>query len=81
MRTTLVGFHKTGSGQPCMRWPESVDEALCFGWIDGRRKRIDDKSYLPQHRPHWITSAKREETRGKRLAQLMQACAAGKRLT
>ncbi len=41
----LVGFHKKGSGQPSMTWAESVDEALCFGWIDGIRKRIDDASY------------------------------------
>ena len=159
----LVGFHKVGSGQPCMRWAESVDEALCYGWIDGRRTRIDDDSYTIRFTPrkpasiwsvvnlakmeklraegkmtaageavfalrsevksgiyahersdipelaapererfqqdraawdyfqaappgyrktilHWITKAKREETRNKRLAQLMQACAAGKRL-
>lgn len=159
----LVGFHKVGSGQPCMSWSESVDEALCFGWIDGRRKRIDDDSYSIRFTPrkpasiwsvvniakidklrtagkmtpageaafalrlaaksgiyahersdvpelrdaererfqrdaaawayfeaappgyrkvmlHWITKAKREETRSKRLAQLMRACAAGERL-
>ena len=160
----LVGFHKVGSNQPCMRWSESVDEALCFGWIDGHRKRIDDAAYSIRFTPrkpssiwskvniekmdrlraegkmtpageaafalrlaarsgiysyersnapelsgaerarfqldagaweyfqaappgyrktilHWITNAKREETRRKRLEQLMQACAEGKRLT
>jgi uncharacterized protein YdeI (YjbR/CyaY-like superfamily) len=159
----LVGFHKVGSDQPCMSWSASVDEALCFGWIDGRRKRIDDDSYSIRFTPrkpssiwsvvniakmdklraegkmrpageaafalrseaksgiyahersdlpelpdtererfqrdaaawnyfqaappgyrkvvlHWVMNAKREETRAKRLAQLMQACAAGKRL-
>jgi hypothetical protein len=35
----LVGFYKTGSGKPTITWPQSVDEALCFGWIDGVRKR------------------------------------------
>jgi uncharacterized protein YdeI (YjbR/CyaY-like superfamily) len=40
----LVGFHKTGSGKPSITWPEAVDEALCFGWIDGERKGIDDTS-------------------------------------
>lgn len=40
-----VGFHKTGTGKPSITWPESVDEALCFGWIDGIRKRIDEASY------------------------------------
>jgi uncharacterized protein YdeI (YjbR/CyaY-like superfamily) len=160
----LVGFHKVGSGQPCMRWSESVDEALCFGWIDGRRQSIDDGTYSIRFTPrkassiwsvvniakmdklraqgkmtpageaafalrvaaksgiyahersdvpvlldaererfqqdaaawayfqaappgyrklmlHWITKAKREQTRSKRLAQLVQACAAGERLT
>jgi len=41
----LVGLHKRDSGRPSMTWPESVDEALCFGWIDGVRRSIDDKSY------------------------------------
>lgn len=159
----LVGFYKVGASQPCMSWSQSVDEALCFGWIDGRRKRIDDDSYSIRFTPRkassiwsvvniakmhklraegkmtpageaafalrleaksgiyahersdvpeladpererfqrdvvawdyfqaappgyrktilqWITKAKREETRSKRLEQLMQACAAGKRL-
>ncbi len=40
-----VGFYKKGSGKPSITWPESVDEALCFGWIDGVRKGIDDTSY------------------------------------
>lgn len=37
----IVGFGKVYSGRPCMTWPESVDEALCVGWIDGVRKRRD----------------------------------------
>lgn len=159
----LVGFHKVGSGQPSMSWPESVDEALCFGWIDGRRRRIDATAYSIRFTPrragsiwsavniakmdalraagrmrpegeralalrteaksgiysheqpqaaelaeselqafrrdatawayfeklplgyrktvlHWITTAKKPETRAARLAKLMQACAAGVRL-
>ena len=47
----LVGFHKVGSGKPSITWKESVDEALCFGWIDGVRKRIDDKSYTIRFTP------------------------------
>jgi uncharacterized protein YdeI (YjbR/CyaY-like superfamily) len=47
----LVGFYKKGSGQPSITWPESVDEALCFGWIDGVRKRIDDVSYSIRFTP------------------------------
>jgi uncharacterized protein YdeI (YjbR/CyaY-like superfamily) len=159
----LVGFHKVGSGRPSMRWSESVDEALCFGWIDGVRKRIDDQRYSIRFSPrqptsiwsavniakveqlqaqgrmtkagadafarrttarsvvyayeqaesaaltaaelrsfkrskaawtyfeatppgyrkvvlHWITRAKRADTRASRLAQLVQACAEGRRL-
>src|SRR6187549_1655499 len=41
----LVGFYKVGSGKASMTWPQSVDEALCFGWIDGVRKSIDKDSY------------------------------------
>ena len=41
----IVGFHKKGSGKPSLTWPESVDEALCVGWIDAVRKRIDDSAY------------------------------------
>jgi len=129
----VVGFHKVGSGRPSMTWSESVDEALCHGWIDGVRKRIDETAYQIRFTPrkpgstwsainiakfhqleadgrtaaemrafkrdrsawaffastppgyrkvmlHWITSAKREETRASRLLQLVEACRAGKRL-
>jgi uncharacterized protein YdeI (YjbR/CyaY-like superfamily) len=47
----LVGFHKKGSGRPSITWPESVDEALCFGWIDGIRRTIDDGSYSIRFTP------------------------------
>lgn len=47
----LVGFHKTHTGRPTLTWPESVDEALCFGWIDGIRKTIDDTSYRIRFTP------------------------------
>ena len=159
----LVGFYKIGSGKPSMLWSESVDEALCFGWIDGVRKRIDDAAYSIRLTPrkstsiwssvniakftqlqaqgrltpageaafanrkaekseiyayeqafiaelsaeelrefkrnkmawkffedtpsgykkvllHWVTTAKKTETRASRLATLVAACAAGKRL-
>ena len=47
----LVGFHKKGTGQPSMTWPQSVDEALCFGWIDGVRKRVDETRYTIRFTP------------------------------
>jgi uncharacterized protein YdeI (YjbR/CyaY-like superfamily) len=159
----LVGFHKAGSDRASMAWSESVDEALCHGWIDGVRRRIDDDRYSIRFTPrrpgsnwsavniakveqlraqgrmtaagesafagrrearsriyayeqadtatlaadelrafqrrkaawryfeatppsyrkvvlHWITTAKRADTRAARLAQLVEACAAGQRL-
>lgn len=52
----LIGFYKVGSGKPSMTWPQSVDEALCFGWIDGVRRRIDDVSYSVRFTPRKATS-------------------------
>jgi len=46
-----VGFYKKTSGKPSITWPQSVDEALCFGWIDGIRKSIDDVSYKIRFTP------------------------------
>jgi uncharacterized protein YdeI (YjbR/CyaY-like superfamily) len=46
-----VGFHKKGTGRPSVTWPEAVDEALCFGWIDGVRYRIDEISYRIRFTP------------------------------
>lgn len=51
-----VGFYKKGSGKPSIDWPESVDEALCFGWIDGIRKSIDADSYMIRFTPRKPTS-------------------------
>ncbi len=52
----LVGFYKRESGKPSLTWPESVEEALCFGWIDGVRRRIDDESYSIRFTPRKPTS-------------------------
>jgi uncharacterized protein YdeI (YjbR/CyaY-like superfamily) len=46
-----VGFYKKDSGRPSITWPESVEEALCFGWIDGVRKSIDAQSYTIRFTP------------------------------
>ena len=51
VRELLVGFYKKGSGKPSITWPESVDEALCFGWIDGVRRSIDAESYSIRFTP------------------------------
>src|SRR6476620_4248716 len=47
----LVGFYKKDSGKRSITWPESVDEALCFGWIDGIRKGVDEDSYTIRFTP------------------------------
>src|SRR5262249_45461140 len=46
-----VGFWKSGSGTPSITWPESVDGAMCFGWIDGRRQSIDELRYRIRFTP------------------------------
>ena len=46
-----MGFYRKDSGRTSITWPESVDEALCFGWIDGLRKRIDAQSYMIRFTP------------------------------
>ena len=47
----IVGFYKVDSGKPSMSWSQSVDQALCFGWIDGVRKTIDKESYSIRFTP------------------------------
>lgn len=56
----VVGYYKVNSGIPSMTWSESVDQALCFGWIDAIRRSIDEKSYsirFTKRRPTSIWSA------------------------
>ncbi len=50
-KEVLVGFYKKKSGKPSITWPESVDGALCFGWIDGVRRSIDASSYTIRFTP------------------------------
>ena len=47
----LVGYYKKSSGKPSVTWPESVDEALCVGWIDGIRRSLDEESYTIRFSP------------------------------
>lgn len=46
-----VGFHRTATGRPSITWPQSVDEALCFGWIDGVRRTLDAERYVIRFTP------------------------------
>jgi uncharacterized protein YdeI (YjbR/CyaY-like superfamily) len=67
-----VGFYKKGSGKQSITWPESVDQALCFGWIDGIRHRIDDEAYkirFTPRKPRSIWSA----VNIKRMDELIEA--------
>jgi uncharacterized protein YdeI (YjbR/CyaY-like superfamily) len=47
----FVGFHKRDTGKPSITWPESVDQALCFGWIDGVRQSLGETSYTIRFTP------------------------------
>ena len=57
-KVLVAGLMKKGTGVASITWQESVDEALCVGWIDGVRHRVDDKSYKIRFTPrrpgsHW----------------------------
>jgi uncharacterized protein YdeI (YjbR/CyaY-like superfamily) len=67
----IVGFYKVGSGKPSMTWPQSVDEALCFGWIDGIRRTIDGISYSVRFTPRRPDS-NWSEINIKKVAELSQ---------
>lgn len=47
----IVGYYKVKTGKPSMTWSDSVDVALCFGWIDGIRRSVDDESYCIRFTP------------------------------
>jgi uncharacterized protein YdeI (YjbR/CyaY-like superfamily) len=65
----LVGFYRKDSGKKSITWPESVDEALCVGWIDGIRKTIDEISYTIRFTPRQVKS-KWSAVNIKRVAEL-----------
>jgi len=67
-----VGFWKVTCGKPSITWPQSVDEALCFGWIDGLRKSLDAESYMIRFSPRKATS-KWSRVNLKRFAELEAA--------
>jgi uncharacterized protein YdeI (YjbR/CyaY-like superfamily) len=50
-RELWVGFYKKHTGRPSIDWPQAVDQALCFGWIDGIRKRVDDDRFTNRFTP------------------------------
>ena len=78
-REVWVGFHKRSSGRPSITWPESVDEALCFGWIDAVRKSVDEARYtirFTRRKPGSVWSAVNIE-RAKELVNLGRMQPAG----
>jgi len=52
----LVGYHKKSTGRPSLTWAESVDEALCYGWIDGVRRSVEGDRYTIRFTPRKSTS-------------------------
>jgi uncharacterized protein YdeI (YjbR/CyaY-like superfamily) len=74
-----VGYYKKSSGKPSITWPESVDEALCYGWIDGVRQGIDALSYkirFTRRRPGSIWSSVNIK-RAQALIEQGRMCPAG----
>lgn len=55
-KEVLAGYYKVGTGKPSMTWSESVDQALCFGWIDGIRRSVDESRYTIRFTPRKPTS-------------------------
>jgi uncharacterized protein YdeI (YjbR/CyaY-like superfamily) len=64
-----VGFWRVTTGKPSITWPQSVDEALCFGWIDGQRRTLDAESYVIRFTPRKAES-KWSRVNLKRYAEL-----------
>jgi uncharacterized protein YdeI (YjbR/CyaY-like superfamily) len=50
-RALLIKMHKKASGLPSVTWDEAIDEALCWGWIDGVRRSFDENSFLQRFTP------------------------------
>lgn len=67
-----VGFHRKQTGKQVFTWPEAVDEALCVGWIDGIRKKVDEESYCNRFTPR-KKSSNWSNVNIKRIQELMEA--------
>jgi uncharacterized protein YdeI (YjbR/CyaY-like superfamily) len=70
----VVGFHKRATAKPSMTWNESVDEALCFGWIDGVRRSVDDQRYTIRFTPRRARST----WSNKNIARMKELIAEGR---
>ena len=74
----LVGFYKKSSGKPSVTYPEALDEALCFGWIDGVKRRVSDEAYVQRFSPRkpksiWSNVNVRHVERLKKLGRMAPA--------
>jgi uncharacterized protein YdeI (YjbR/CyaY-like superfamily) len=80
-RELLVGFYKVDTGKPSITWPQSVDQALCFGWIDGVRRSLGAEAYAIRFTPRKATSiwSAINVARVAELERLGQMSAAGRR--
>ena len=67
-----VGFHRKKTGKQVFTWPEAVDEALCVGWIDGIRKKVDEESYCNRFTPR-KKSSNWSNVNIKRIQELIEA--------
>ena len=67
-------YYKKNSGKKSVRYEDALEEALCFGWIDSVVNRVDDERYMG-----WIESAKRPETRARRIAETVRRVEAGRK--
>jgi uncharacterized protein YdeI (YjbR/CyaY-like superfamily) len=76
-----VGFHKKATGKPSITWPEAVDAALCFGWIDGVRRSVDADRYMQRFTPRKARStwSAVNLARAQELIRLRKMRAAGRR--
>src|SRR5437868_5605349 len=74
----LVGFWKVAAGKPGAGYQAVLDEALCVGWIDGIRKGRDaERPSYQKTVSYWVMTAKKDETRRRRLEQLIACCEKG----
>jgi len=74
----MLGFYKKGSGKASITYPEALDEALCFGWIDGVRRRLNDDAYVQRFSPRkaksiWSNVNVRHVERLKKLGRMTPA--------
>lgn len=68
----VVGFYRKSTGKKSITWPEAVDEALCFGWIDSIRRKVDAESYSNRFTPRKARS-NWSNVNIKRIKELMEA--------